>query len=362
MSEERESPPPPEPDEGSDGDPAEAQGSGAVEAEAAPSPPARKSSGEVMIEAEGLTKYYGHRAAIKDLSFTIDRGEIVGFLGLNGAGKTTALRVLSCLLVPTSGRVTVAGIDVLENPHEIRRRIGYLPEVPPVYHEMTVAAYLDFAARLRGLSGPAVAKRVSAVLDITSTRDVSQQVIGTLSAGYRQRVGIAQAVVHEPDLLILDEPFAGLDPVQTVEMREMIRRLGGEHTVLLSSHLLSQIHETCDRILVIQRGRIVAQGTEEELASRLPARAERFSVEVRGAAADVTEAVESVEGIESQELVELEGGLARVTITSNRDLREEVVVALVHKEIGVRTLGRLMPELETVFVELARGDGKEASP
>ncbi len=318
----------------------------------------RPAEGEPMIAAEGLTKYYGRRAAIRDLSFTIDRGEVVGFLGLNGAGKTTTLRVLCCLLVPSAGRVTVAGLDVIAEPHEIRKRIGYLPEVPPLYHEMTVRAFLDFAARLRGLDGSRVGRRLEEVLDVTRIREVAGQVIGTLSAGYRQRVGIAQAVVHEPDLLILDEPFAGLDPVQTVEMREMIRGLGGRHTVLLSSHMLSQIHATCDRILLIRDGRIVAQGTEAELAASLPVRAERFELELRGSREAVSAALDGLEGLTSHEAVDAGPGLLRAVVEASVDVREGVVEALVKGGVGVRSVSRLLPELETVFVELARSEGE----
>ena len=312
-----------------------------------------------MIVASNLTKYYGDRPAVLDLSFEIGQGEIVGFLGLNGAGKTTTLRILSCLLVPTSGTVTVAGIDVLEGSHEIRKRIGYLPEVPPLYGEMTVRAFLEFAARLRGVRGAEVASRLAEVLAVTRIEEVADQVIATLSAGFRQRVGIAQAVVHRPSLLILDEPFGGLDPVQTVEMRDMVRGLGGEHTVLLSRHNLPQIHQTCDRILVIQRGQIVARGSEEELAARLAPGRARIEAEVRGEASDVASALDGLEGIESHEAVELEGGLVRVTVAAVDDVRETVAEALVTRGLGLRSLKRVELELEDVFVRLAREDGAE---
>jgi ABC-2 type transport system ATP-binding protein len=329
-----------------------------------------------MIVSTNLTKYYGTWPAIRDLTFTIERGEIVGFLGLNGAGKSTTLRIISCQLVPTSGTVTVAGYDVLERSEEIRRRIGYLPEVPPLYQEMTVRSFLDFAARLKGVSSRDVARRVAEVEEVTRVSEVSQQVIGTLSAGYRQRVGIAQAVVHKPDVLILDEPFAGLDPVQTVDMREMIRGLGGEHTVLLSSHLLSQIHQTCDRILVIQGGRIVAQGSEDSLAALLRG-GEEIAVEARGSADDVTRAIRTVEGIASVRVTAERDGVATAVVSvpvglerwprerpdgaaaEHDDVREALAAALVEAGLGLRELRRSEAELESVFVQLTRGDGGE---
>lgn len=324
-----------------------------------------------MIVAKDLTKYYGPRPAIRDLSFTIEKGEIVGFLGLNGAGKSTTLRIISCQLVPTSGTVTVAGFDVIEHSEEIRRRIGYLPEVPPLYQEMTVRSFLDFAARLKGVAGPAVARRVAEVEEVTRVGAVAHQVIGTLSAGYRQRVGIAQAVVHKPDLLILDEPFAGLDPVQTVDMRDMIRGLGGEHTVLLSSHLLSQIHQTCDRILVVQDGRIVAQGSEEELGA-LSRGGEEIDLEVRGSTEAVFAALRTVEGLGTFRVGDPREGVCPVAVTvpagvarwtrerpggavDHDDVREALAAALVEAGLGLRGLRRSEAELESVFVQLTRG-------
>lgn len=337
-----------------------------------------------MIVASKLTKFYGRHPAVREISFEIEEGEIVGFLGLNGAGKSTTLRIISCQLVPTSGTVTVAGFNVLESSEEIRRRIGYLPEIPPLYSEMTVRAYLEFAARLKGVPKSELAKRVDEVEETTRLTDVSQQVIGTLSAGYRQRVGIAQAIVHRPELLILDEPFSGLDPVQTVQMREMIRNLGGNHTVLLSSHLLSQIHETCDRILVIQGGRIVAQGKEEELVSLLTGGV-GIELEVRGEVERITAAVESIDDVVDYRTHLLEDDVVRVEVqvagaaerwTRRRlpqtvvgeageavehvDVREALAGAMHDAGLGLRELRLSRAELESVFIQLTQGESPKA--
>src|SRR5712692_3042713 len=249
-----------------------------------------------MIQVDGLTKYYGEQAAIRDLTFTIERGEVIGFLGLNGAGKTTTLRILGCVLLPTSGRVQIDGLDVAVDTHEIRKRIGFLPDVPPLYPEMTVSPYLEFVARLRGVPAEQVKSRVAKVEEQMAITDVCEEVIGSLSHGYRQRVGLAQALVHNPALLVMDEPTSGLDPVQIVEMRNLIRSLRGSHTILLSSHILSEISQTCDRLLVIQAGEIVAQGSEQELASRMGG-AGAVELEVRGLAARALEVVKAVAGV-----------------------------------------------------------------
>ena len=211
-----------------------------------------------MIEVRELFKYYGDRRAVGPLSFAIAEGEIVGLLGLNGAGKTTALRVLACDLLPSSGTVRVDGIDVVDQPGDVRRRIGYLPDTPPLYAEMTVHEYLGFAARLRGVATGDVERLVRAAEQSTQLEAVADDLISSLSHGYRQRVGIAQAIVHEPRLLILDEPITGLDPLQIVEMRQLLRGLRGKHTIVLSSHILTEISETCDRLLVVRDGEIVA--------------------------------------------------------------------------------------------------------
>ena len=306
-----------------------------------------------MIEVRQLTKYYGERAAIRDLSFDIQRGEVIGFLGLNGAGKTTTLKILGCLLLPTSGRVLVDGVDVLENAHEVRKKIGFLPDLPPLYGEMTVGAYLTFAARLRGVSAKDAPARVAEAEEKTALRDVHGDLISSLSHGYRQRVGLAQALVHRPGLLILDEPTSGLDPVQIVEMRNLIRRLRGDHTLLISSHFLAEISQTCDRLLVIQAGEIVAQGTEQELAAHIGS-GQDIEVEVRGSAARAQEAARGVIGVTRVELLRDEGGEVSLRVQAATDVRAQLARTLVLAGLDLLRFDRGASRLESIFIQLAR--------
>src|SRR5688500_15896258 len=221
-----------------------------------------------MIRATNLTKLYGGRRALGPVSFEIADGETVGFLGLNGAGKTTALRLLACDLRPSAGTIDVGGVDAIAEPHEVRKRIGFLPENPPLYMDMNVIEYLAYAGELRQMTKDGVRKRLPEVLEITDLKDVANDPIGTLSHGYRQRVGVGQAIIHQPKFLILDEPTRGLDPVQIVEMRNLIHDLKQNHTVLISSHILTEISQTCDRLLVLGQGKMLAEGTEAELSGR----------------------------------------------------------------------------------------------
>ncbi len=307
-----------------------------------------------MIQVQGLTKYYGKHAAIRDLAFTIERGEVIGFLGLNGAGKTTTLKVLGCVLLPTSGHVTIDGFDVTREPHEIRKRIGFLPDTPPLYDEMTVGRYLAFVAQLRGVPGNEVRKRVEEVETQTSLREVDGEVISALSHGYRQRVGVAQAVVHNPALLILDEPTSGLDPVQIVEMRELIRRLKGSHTILVSSHILSEISQTCDRLLVIQDGQLVAQGSEEELARNMGGSI-RVEVEVRGAGHSAVEALRAVAGVSGVRLLREENGVAALQLDATGEVRPQIARAVVGANLDLLRIDRGGGKLESIFLKLTHG-------
>jgi ABC-2 type transport system ATP-binding protein len=311
-----------------------------------------------VIEITDLYKYYGERRAIGPLTCSIQAGEIVGLLGLNGAGKTTTLRILACDLLPSSGTVLVDGLDVAQYPHQVRGRIGYLPDLPPLYGEMTVRAYLSFAARLRGLSRADADRSVAEIAEMTHIETVFADPIASLSHGFKQRVGIAQALVHRPRLLILDEPITGLDPVQIVEMRELLRSLRGAHTILLSSHILSEISETCDRILVIQDGQIAAAGTEAELVGALHGSV-RCVVTARGDEARVRQVVEKIEGVQSVRLLpaaEAGDNIVTVQVDSQADLRPEVCRTLVMAGIPVLEIGAEARELELVFLELAKHD------
>jgi ABC-2 type transport system ATP-binding protein len=312
-----------------------------------------------MIQVEGLTKYYGEHAAIRDLTFKIEKGEVIGFLGLNGAGKTTTLRVLGCVLLPTSGRVEIDGIDIARDPHEIRKRIGFLPDVPPLYGEMTVGDYLSFVAQLRGVPSRDVKKRVAAVEEQTATTEVHEESIASLSHGYKQRVGLAQALVHNPALLILDEPTSGLDPVQIVEMRSLIRNLRGNHTVLLSSHILSEISQTCDRLLVINQGQITAQGTEQELAKQLGGgeaaeATELVEVDVAAIVEQATTLIRAVPGVKELDVIKNEQGVVTLRAKTALNVRPKIARALVGANLDLLRIDLSDAGLESVFLKLTK--------
>jgi gliding motility-associated transport system ATP-binding protein len=314
-----------------------------------------------VIEIRDLYKYFGDRRAVGPLSASIEQGEIVGLLGLNGAGKTTTLRILACDLLPTSGTVRVGGLDVVEAPHEVRKRIGYLPDVPPLYPEMTVREFLAFAARLRGVGGDVLWDRVDEAIELCEVESEADRLIGALSHGFRQRVGIAQAIVHQPEFVVLDEPISGLDPVQIVEMRDLVRSLGGERTVVVSSHILSEIHETCDRIFVIRDGEIAASGTEQELSRELLS-GMRLSLTLRVGADQRERALEligGVSGVSSVESVAADEHRQAPAETSfslvcSSDVRDEICRAVVGAGLGLLELRRGERELESVFIELAK--------
>jgi ABC-2 type transport system ATP-binding protein len=311
-----------------------------------------------MIRAQNVSKYYGAKRALGPVSFEIADGETVGFLGLNGAGKTTALRIFACDLRPSGGTVRVGETDAIADPHEVRKRIGFLPENPPLYMDMTVSDFLDFAGRLRGMSGGEVGKRMPTVLELTDLGDVAGDMIGTLSHGYRQRVGVAQAIIHEPRLLILDEPTRGLDPVQIVEMRSLLRNLKQNHTVLISSHILTEISETCDRILVLGQGEIIASGTEAELSRELTSNGHtEVIVRARGAVAPA-ELIGKIDGVSGCKQLGEEDGALLLEVASAADVRAEVCRALVEGGHDVLKLARAERELENIFLKLVQGSGR----
>jgi ABC-2 type transport system ATP-binding protein len=315
-----------------------------------------------MIVVDNVSKYYGAHCAVRDLSFEIGEGECIGFLGLNGAGKSTTLRLLACLLLPTSGRITVRGLDVVESPHAIRRFIGYLPDTPPLYGEMTVREYLLFAGTLRGLSGSDLNARYEKVVAQCALADMRDNPISTLSHGYRQRVGIAQAIIHGPSLLILDEPIQGLDPVQIVEMRNMIAALRGEHTILLSTHILSEIERTCDRILMMHGGRIAAQGSEETLAAQLSS-GRALELEVRGEEQALRGALAPLCDASSVSVKRTDNGTLRATVRNiDENAREQVSAAVVRSGLGLLAMQTATTDLEAIFLELSGARAGEAGP
>lgn len=305
-----------------------------------------------MIVAEHLTKSYGGHRAIHDVSFTIGEGEIIGLLGLNGAGKSTILKILGCFLMPSGGRAKVGGHSVDENPDAIRRLIGYLPDTPPLYDEMTVAGYLDYVARLKNVPSSDVARRVDDVIGRTNLDKVRKTRIGELSHGYRQRVGIAQALVHDPKVIILDEPINGLDPVQIVEMRDLITSLKKRHTVVLSSHILSEITRTCDRILIVDKGRLVAEGSEADLAAKMSQHM-RLTCEVERVPQGLVETLRAIPGVGKVDRAPASGG-ERLLIDAGQDVRSRVAKTLVESGAGLLGFNRSEAGLEGLFMKLIK--------
>ncbi|HMD98493.1 MAG TPA: ABC transporter ATP-binding protein [Terriglobia bacterium] len=316
-----------------------------------------------MIQVENVTKRYGPTLAVSDLSFEVQRGEILGFLGPNGAGKTTTMRIITGYLPPTEGRVRVAGFDVAEDPLEVKKRIGYLPELPPVYPDMTVTEYLDFVGRIKGVARGDLKKRVDEVSEKTSVTDVRDRQIGKLSKGYRQRVGLAQALIHNPDVLILDEPTAGLDPKQIIETRELIKGLAGLHTVVLSTHILPEVSKTCQRVVVINAGRIAAVGTPDELIHRLQGY-ETVLVTAEGPRAEIKGRLEAVTGVNLVE--EHEGTETRTTFEvhaeKGHDVRAELARAVVESQWNLLELKTSGLSLEDIFLKLTTQDLSEEKP
>jgi ABC-2 type transport system ATP-binding protein len=312
-----------------------------------------------VIRATGLAKYFGGKRALGPVSFDIGRGETVGFLGLNGAGKTTVLRILAGDLRPSAGTLEVNGVDAVRHPLAVRRLVGFLPEHPPLYPDMPVADYLRFAGRVRGMAPDAVERRLAEVEGMLGLAGVRGELTRNLSEGFRQRVGVAQAIIHEPELLVLDEPAHDLDPVQLVEMRTLLGRLGDRHTILLSSHNLPEISQTCDRLLVLDEGVIIASGTEAELAARWLDR-QRVEVEIRlrQGAPDVAGAIAALEGIDAVRAVSsapAEAGAAVLIVESAQDRRAEVCRTLVQAGWDVVRLERSRQKLESMFLELVGG-------
>jgi ABC-2 type transport system ATP-binding protein len=316
-----------------------------------------------MIEVQSLTKHYGPVTAIRDVSFSVAPGEIVGFLGPNGAGKSTTMRILSCFLPATSGTAKVAGFDVFRESMEVRKRIGYLPENVPLYADMRVAPYLDFVAEVKGVPRSARRQRVGEVIERCLIADVQTRLIRTLSKGYRQRVGLAQALVSDPHVLILDEPTIGLDPAQIAEIRNLIKSLAGEHTVILSTHILPEVSMVCGSVVIINRGAIVAQGPIDRLVEQFfpTARVEVELTAPRGPVRDGMRAIPGVVRVEDRGPAH--DGIARFMVESARghDVRSEIFQMAAQQKWGLLELRRVGMTLEEVFIRIVAGEEREAA-
>ena len=316
-----------------------------------------------MIEVSHLTKRYGSRTAVEDLTFTVENGAVYGFLGPNGAGKTTTMNILTGCLAATEGRVTIDGYDIFDEPIRAKARVGYLPEQPPLYTGMSVREYLTFVARAKGVKAAALESQLEHVVAVTGVADVADRLIRNLSKGYRQRVGIAQALLGEPSVIILDEPTVGLDPLQIVEIRKLIRSLGKEHTVILSSHILSEVQTVCERILLIHHGRLVASGTPQELEERFAGKV-TYRIVVKGGAAQAREALEPVSGVTDVQ-AQAAGDRAEVTVTASDAspaMDERISFALSDSRVPVLRMEREQASLEDVFLALTASDGEEPAP
>jgi ABC-2 type transport system ATP-binding protein len=321
-----------------------------------------------MIKVEGLTKRYARTVAVDNISFEVEKGQIVGFLGPNGAGKTTTMRVLTCFLPPTSGTANVAGFDVLENPMEVKKRIGYLPETPPVYPEMEVNEYLRFTGRLKGISSADIAKKVDEVVGRCALGEVRTRLIGKLSKGYRQRVGLAQAIIHNPDVLILDEPTSGLDPKQIIEIRELLKHLSGDHTIILSTHILSEVEQSCERVIIISQGKLVAIDSVANLTNRLRG-SESVALEVEASSgapnpSEVQQRLEQVSGVSRVVLKDSKNGRLAFEVESlqGRQIRSELARSVVHAGWNLSELHAVGLSLEDIFLELTSTEKKKAAP
>jgi ABC-2 type transport system ATP-binding protein len=313
-----------------------------------------------MIEVENLTKRYGPTLAVSDVTFQAQKGEVLGFLGPNGAGKTTTMRVITGYLPPSAGRVRVAGYDVAEEPLEAKRRTGYMPESPPIYPDMTVTEYLAFVGRIKGISRRDLKSRLDDILAKCAIADVSRRQIGKLSKGYRQRVGLAQALIHNPEVLVLDEPTAGLDPKQIIETRQLIKGLAGQHTVILSTHILPEVSKTCQRVVVINSGKIVAVGTPDELTRRLQG-FETILLTIEGAAAEVTEKLHRVAGVTLVEAHDAAEGRMTYEVHAEKDkeVRAELARAVVESGWKLFELKGSGLSLEDIFLKLTTKDLSE---
>jgi ABC-2 type transport system ATP-binding protein len=306
-----------------------------------------------MIEVQNLTKRYGPVTAVDNVTFRAEPGEILGFLGPNGAGKTTTMRVITGYMPASEGKVTVAGYDVFEQPIEAKRRTGYLPETPPLYPDMTVREYLLFVARIKGIPRREVSQRVDEALKRTWVADMANRHCAKLSKGYRQRVGLAQAIIHNPDVLVLDEPTAGLDPKQIIESRQLIRELGGTHTIILSTHILPEVSQTCQRVVIINKGKVVAVDTPSNLTARLRG-SETMFLQIAGTQDEVSAALSAVPGVSRVAATTSRDGIVEVEVDSEkgRDVRRDLAAVVVGRGLGLLELRPMRMSLEDIFLSL----------
>jgi ABC-2 type transport system ATP-binding protein len=313
-----------------------------------------------VIEVEHLTKRYGSVTAVDDVSFKVNKGEILGFLGPNGAGKTTTMRVLTGYMPATNGRAVVAGYDVFDHPIEAKRRTGYLPETPPLYPDMTVREYLEFVAKIKGVAPKDRRERVKSVMERTWIADMAGRECGKLSKGYRQRVGLAQALIHNPEVLILDEPTAGLDPKQIIETRRLIKQLAGDHTIILSTHILPEVSQTCQRVVIINKGKVVAIDTPDNLTNRLRGSETMFVHIDGGRVAEAREALERVAGVARVTPADGAGdGVFEVASAQGHDVRRELARAVVGGGWGLLELRPMRLSLEEIFLSLTTEETSE---
>ena len=315
-----------------------------------------------MIEVQHLTKRYGRVTAVDDVSFRVERGEILGFLGPNGAGKTTTMRILTGYMPATEGKAIVAGFDVFDQPIEAKRRTGYLPETPPLYPDMSVIEYLDFVAKIKGVPSSGRRDRVRGAMERTRVADMANRACSKLSKGYRQRVGLAQALIHNPDVLILDEPTAGLDPKQIIETRELIKDLAGDHTVILSTHILPEVSQTCHRVVIINRGKVVAIDTPDNLTARLRGTITMY-LQVDPNGADAGAALRLVPGVTRVEPADQRDGIVGFEIDSEhgQDVRRELARTVVSSGWGLLELRPMRMSLEEIFLSLTTDEGERAA-
>src|SRR5687768_7798224 len=327
------------------------------------SPIVRLAGGLFVIEVQHITKRYGRVTAVDDVSFRVERGEILGFLGPNGAGKTTTMRILTGYMPATDGRATVAGYDIFEKPIEAKRRIGYLPETPPLYPDMTVREYLDFVARIKGVPAKEMKDRVAGIMARTRVADMADRHCAKLSKGYKQRVGLAQALIHEPEVLILDEPTAGLDPKQIIEVRDLIRSLAGDHTVVLSTHILPEVSQTCHRVVIINRGRVVAVDTPDNLTRQLKGSATLY-VQVDAGGTDAAPALSALPGVRQVSELDRHEQMVGFEIAADmdRDIRRDVARLVVGSGWGLLELRPLRLSLEDIFLQLTTDESQTQPP